>query len=96
MISQNYPNPFNLMTIISFCIPSYNGGDGPQRVTISVYDIRGRRVKKLVEEDLVPGYHETCWDGKDEKGTVLPSGIYLYKLTVGEKVIPPRKMVLAR
>lgn len=96
ILDQNYPNPFNPMTTIAFGVPEDGEGNSTQHVIITIYDSRGRRVKKLLEGGLVPGYHQAFWDGRDEKGAILPSGIYFYELKVGKRVIPPRKMVLAR
>jgi len=96
VLTQNYPNPFNPMTTITFGVPENDGSNVPQHVTITIYDLRGRRLKMLVDRELIPGYHSVCWDGRDEMGGVVPSGVYFYGLTVGGVVASPRKMVLTR
>src|SRR4030095_12423837 len=78
---QNYPNPFNPVTKIKFDIPPLNlpltGGDREGGV-MKVYDILGREVAALVNENLKPGTYEVEWDSSD-----YPSGIYYYKLISG-------------
>ena len=76
-LSQNYPNPFNPTTVIRFGIPSLEGyaKRGVGMVTLKVYDIAGREVQTLVNENLQPGSYETTFDGSK-----LTSGVYFYKL----------------
>ncbi len=73
-LGQNYPNPFNPSTIISFYLPS--GGE----VHLDVFDLLGRHVKTLASGELPAGEHNVTWDGTDETGRDVASGIYLYKL----------------
>lgn len=88
-LSQNYPNPFNGETRIIFTLQK------GQQVSLTVYNILGQPVRKLLDETRPAGKNEIGWDGKDESGLSLPSGIYLYKLgTRDEKQI--RKMVLLK
>jgi hypothetical protein len=90
---QNYPNPFNPSTTISFDIP---GNDGTrQAVSLNIYDIRGRRVKSLVDSDLESGSHRIQWNGQEESGVPVSSGIYLYTLKTGEG-IHTRKMTVLK
>jgi hypothetical protein len=70
-LSQNYPNPFNPKTIIGFQI------DKSGFTNLTVYDILGKTVVTLVNEDLIPGYYEAEFDG-----TGLASGLYFYRLEV--------------
>jgi len=70
---QNYPNPFNPGTIINYQIPVNN------YVTLKVFDVSGREVATLVNEELKPGTYEVTFDGSN-----LPSGVYFYKLTAGD------------
>jgi hypothetical protein len=72
-LSQNYPNPFNPITNVKFSILK------AEQVKLIVYDIRGREVQTLVNERLQPGTYETTFDG-----SMLPSGVYFYKLTSGD------------
>ncbi len=86
---SNFPNPFNPSTAISFTLPA------PGRVSLTVYDITGRRVRELVSESLSAGVHTTVWDGKDERGESVASGVYISRLTMG-KFSATGKMLLVR
>jgi hypothetical protein len=88
-LSQNYPNPFNPQTLIKYDLPE------PGHVNIAVYNILGQKVKTLVDEQQEMGYKFVYWDGKDEEGKEVASGIYFYKIkTKGfEKT---KKMVLLK
>ncbi len=91
-LSQNYPNPFNPGTKIKFVIPSPYQGEG-QRVrltTLKVYDVLGKAVATLVNEELPPGEYEVEFDA-----TGLPSGVYFYQLKAGD-FIQTKKMALIR
>jgi hypothetical protein len=89
-LSQNYPNPFNPSTSISFEVPGTVGS--AQRVSLVVYDIRGRRARALIESSLAPGTHQVYWDGRDDQGSHVTSGIYLYVLRAGGETLT-RKMI---
>ncbi|MFH0931020.1 MAG: S8 family serine peptidase [Candidatus Zixiibacteriota bacterium] len=83
-LGQNYPNPFNPSTAIPFQVKSLELGVGrPIRTTLTVYNILGQRVRTLVDENKLPGRYEVIWDGKDEKGKEVSSGIYFYRLEIG-------------
>jgi hypothetical protein len=91
-LSQNYPNPFNPSTTISFAIPT--GMElVPTRVTI--YDVRGRLVKRIMDEEKTPGYYRVHWNGQDERGVTVSSGVYIYTITAGD-YRSSRKMVVVR
>jgi len=90
---QNYPNPFNPVTTIAFDLP-----ESPhliQRVSLGIYSMRGRLVKKLMDSDLVAGRHKVVWDGRDERGGQVPSGIYVYTIRT-EKDTATKKVVLLK
>ena len=74
---QNSPNPFNPSTTIKFYTP--NTSD----VTIKIYDILGKEVATLINQQTTAGYHIVYWNGKDNRGENVASGIYLYRLTAG-------------
>jgi hypothetical protein len=77
-LSQNYPNPFNNSTTIPYQL------DEPSNVNIILYNILGQRVRDLVNEHKDPGYYLLSWDGKDQSGSVVASGIYLCRIKVGQ------------
>jgi len=86
---QNSPNPFNPSTTIRFTVPQ----SGPANVAI--YDVNGRLVRTLVDRPVQAGFHELVWDGRDQMGRAVASGVYLYRLTSGEGTLV-RRMTLVR
>jgi len=90
-MSQNYPNPFNPSTTINFEIPE---GDKPL-VNLGIYSIRGQLVRTLINEVKEPGTYSVQWDGKDNKGSSVSSGVYFYRISAGE-FSKTRKMVLLK
>jgi hypothetical protein len=91
-LSQNYPNPFNPSTTIAFDIPGT--GDSKQSVILTIYDIRGRRVRSLFDTELEPGRHTIHWDGRNDRGEAVSSGIYLYTLKAGIESFTRKMTVL--
>lgn len=73
-LSQNYPNPFNANTQISFALPKSG------KTTLEVFNILGQKVNTLVNEYMTAGYKIVNWDGRDERGSEVASGIYFYRL----------------
>jgi hypothetical protein len=94
---QNYPNPFNEETTIRFNLPRGQSGE----VTLEVFDIHGRRVKRLsqVVERYVPGNgpagYTFTWDGSDSRGQSVSSGVYFYRLKYGDDLLV-KKMTLIK
>ncbi len=86
---QNYPNPFNPATTIRFELPE----DG--RVVLRVYNVSGRQVRTLVERPYEAGYHSVVWDGRDDEGRQVASGVYFCKIKAGEYE-QMKKMVLLK
>ncbi len=86
---SNRPNPFNDNTTISFFLP------GQEYVTLEVVDIYGNVMNRLVSQTLNAGNRQFTWDGRDESGSVAPSGNYIYRLNAGGEVLTG-KMVLVR
>ena len=93
-LSQNYPNPFNPTTKIQFRVGSLEFGD-PVRTTMKVYNILGQLVRTLVDEEKTPGKYEINWDGNDDSGKEVGSGIYFYQLRTRDYT-DTKKMVLLR
>jgi hypothetical protein len=88
---RNHPNPFRLTTTIEFVVPE--GASGT--TALQVFDVSGRLVRRLAEGTHGPGRHAIEWDGRDDAGTALPSGIYFYRMEVRGET-RTRKLVLAR
>ena len=76
-LSQNYPNPFNASTVIRYQLAS------DEHVTLKVYNILGQEVRTLVDAPHEVGYYIVKWDGTDEKGQPVSSGVYIYSIKVG-------------
>jgi len=84
LVTQNYPNPFNPSTIISFAIPNAMAN---QNVSLKIYSINGELIKTFFEKELPAGNYVTRWEGTNETGTAVPSGVYLYKVSVGNNFV---------
>jgi hypothetical protein len=91
LLEQNYPNPFNPSTRIRFSLPASQAGvSGSGLVSLRVYDVLGREVATLVNEEMMPGKYERSFNGKE-----LASGVYLYRLHVGT-FSQARKLIILR
>jgi hypothetical protein len=88
-LEQNYPNPFNPSTSIRFSVPA--GG----LVKIAVYDILGKHVAIIASEMTEPGTYKVFWDGMDDGGVPVSSGVYLYRMDAGSYTAS-KKMLLVR
>jgi flagellar hook assembly protein FlgD len=78
-LGQNYPNPFNPSTTIRFDLPK----EAP--VTLEIYNVLGVRVRSLLAGEAVnAGTHSMVWDGRDDNGITMPSGVYLYRISAGD------------
>ncbi len=89
-LNQNFPNPFNPSTDISFSI----GSD--DFINLNIYDIQGRLIRSLIDNGFTPaGTYSFTWNGLNQYGTHVPSGMYLYKLESSEQTIT-RKMVMMK
>ena len=89
VLRQNYPNPFNPRTVIQYEIPTQG------RVTITIYDILGREVVRLVDAVQGTGYKAITWGGKNESGLPVGAGLYFYQLKTAAYV-NTKKMILVR
>jgi len=88
-LGENYPNPFNPGTTIEFDLPAPGG-----RVNLAVYDVRGRLVRMLIDQVIGTGRHQVRWDGTDDHGEAVPSGIYFYRLSTPHGVEQRKAVVL--
>ncbi|MEJ2637200.1 MAG: PKD domain-containing protein, partial [Calditrichia bacterium] len=88
-LKQNYPNPFNPTTRIAFEIPEVS------HVVISIFDILGNKVKTVANAKYQPGLHSVVWDGRDDKGIPVTSGVYLIKMQAGQ-FASVKKMLLMK
>ncbi len=87
-LAQNYPNPFNPATSIEYSVVA------AQPVVIDIVNLRGHHVRTLFDGMNAPGRHLVVWDGRNDRGEIVPSGIYFYRLRAGDEEPLTRKMVL--
>ncbi len=87
---QNHPNPFRPGTMIPFNIKEKS------KVTLNIYDVDGRLVRRLVDRDLDARFYEEHWDGLNNAGVPVGSGVYFYRLTAGRNFVSVKKMVLLK
>ena len=89
-LDQNYPNPFNSSTTIRFALPVSDD------VELTIFNLAGQQVATLVQGAQKAGTYTVSWDGRDDHGRQLASGVYLYRLRVGQQQVETRKLVLVR
>jgi hypothetical protein len=89
-LHQNHPNPFNPTTTLTFDVAR----DG--NVTVQIYDISGRLVRTLVDEQRPAGRHEVVWHGRNNRGAIVTSGVYFYRMTSPGFTSQTRKMLLLK
>ncbi|MCF7794580.1 MAG: T9SS type A sorting domain-containing protein [Candidatus Cloacimonetes bacterium] len=89
-LNGNYPNPFNPTTTINYSVAQTSSF-----VTLEIFNIKGQRVKQLVNEQLAAGQHSVVWNGKDDNGKQVSTGIYFYKMKSGN-YHKSRKMLLLK
>lgn len=87
---SNYPNPFNPSTTISFSIRENS------KIILSIYNIKGQKIKTLIDDEIGKGNHSIIWNGVDEAGKPIGSGLYFYKLNVNGKTESVKKCLLVK
>ena len=90
ILNQNYPNPFNPSTTIEFSIQN------DSKVELTIFNIKGQKVKTLAQNEFTKGLHSIVWCGDDELGKPVSSGVYLYKLKVNSKTESVKKCILIK
>ncbi len=88
-LAQNYPNPFNPSTTIRFAIPRSTD------VSLAIFDVSGKLVRTLVAQSMPSGRHSVVWDGTNETGAKVSSGIYIYRLQADD-FVARKKLILAK
>ncbi len=92
---QNYPNPFNVSTMVRYSIPDRDIERRPYHITLKIYNILGQEVRTLVDQEQPTGDYRVLWDGRDNSGKDVSSGVYFCRLKTG-KFTRARKMILLR
>jgi hypothetical protein len=85
----NIPNPFNPRTTMRYALPS------AASVAIDLFDVRGRKVRRLLDAPMPSGFHRIDWDGRDDRGAEVASGVYFVRLRAGS-VTRTRRVALVR
>jgi len=85
---QNYPNPFNAATTIAFNLPKR------MHVTVKIYNLLGQSVKTLVDEEVSGGQHRIYWDGKNNQGNLISTGLYIVRLQAKDKVAVKKLLLI--
>ena len=88
-LHQNYPNPFNPSTAITFDLKQR------EKINLDIYDMNGNHIANLVNNTFTPGTHTVRWQGLTTEGEIVPSGVYLYRLSAGNKS-QTRKMLFIK
>ena len=89
VLEPNYPNPFNAQTVLRFQLPE------AAKVRLEIFDVLGQSVRLLIDQRLASGYYRTVWDGSNERGVNVGSGIYFTHLDLGGRSLT-RKMLVVR
>lgn len=87
-LKQNFPNPFNPETRIYYTLPEN------QDVKLIIYNVLGQQVRTLVSSAMNAGHHVVNWDGRNEAGQLVPSGLYFYRIKAGNNIASRRMMLL--
>jgi hypothetical protein len=87
-LDQNYPNPFNARTEIKYALPVDSD------VKLEVFNVLGQKITTLVDDRQTAGYYNLIWDGTNESGQVVSSGIYMYKLIAGDNALIKKMLLL--
>jgi len=87
-LHPTYPNPFSSTTTIGLALPTATS------VTLEIYDASGRRVRTLLAGTMSAGFHTTIWDRRDDRGGLVPAGVYLYRIRAGENQSEEKAVVL--
>jgi len=88
-LNQNHPNPFNPTTTVSFVLPDRT------HVKLSIFDVTGRHIRTLADDVLDEGVHQYVWDGRDDRGGQVSTGVYFYRLETTERMLT-RKMLMLK
>ncbi|MCI0696849.1 T9SS type A sorting domain-containing protein [candidate division KSB1 bacterium] len=89
ILASNYPNPFNASTTIEFTLPQ------AQSVNLDIYDVHGRHVKTLAQAKMAAGVHRLRWNGTDDDGEPVASGVYVYRLSTA-RLTESKKLLLLK
>lgn len=87
-LELNYPNPFNPSTTIRYQIPNQSN------VNLDIYNLQGQKIRTLVAKEQKAGYYNVVWDGRNEAGQTVSSGVYLYRVQAGSFVASHKMLMI--
>jgi hypothetical protein len=87
-LDQNYPNPFNPSTTIRYQIPT------DASVNLIIYNVQGQKIRTLISSEQKAGYYNVVWDGRNEAGQTVATGLYLYRVQAGSFVATQKMLML--
>ncbi len=87
-LEQNYPNPFNPTTTIRYAIPT------DASVNLIIYNVQGQKIRTLISKEQKAGYYNVVWDGRNEAGQTVSTGLYLYRVQAGSFVATQKMLML--
>jgi flagellar hook assembly protein FlgD len=87
-LDQNYPNPFNPSTTVRYQIPN------DANVALDIYNLQGQKIRTLVSKEQKAGYYSVVWDGRNEAGQTVSSGLYLYRVQAGSFVATHKMLMI--
>ena len=89
---QNNPNPFNMATTISYDVPTTENGS--VQLKLAIYNTQGQLVRVIENRQRTAGHYSVNWDGRNEKGQYVSSGVYFYKLISNQTVLTKKLAVM--
>src|SRR2546422_360806 len=92
-LAQNVPNPFNPTTTIEYGVPE-TGGLREVPLTLDIFDIQGRHLRRLLLGSQAPGTYRATWDARDDRGRRVQSGVYFYRLRAGDDSVTKKMLLL--
>lgn len=90
VLYDNFPNPFNSSTIIKFSVKNKSNFE------LTIYDVLGQRIKYFIFDNYNPGKYEVVWNGTDDNGNKVSSGVYFYRLEADDFLVANKKMLLTK
>jgi hypothetical protein len=87
---QNYPNPFNSSTTISYQIAA------PAKVNLEIYNLSGQRMRSIENTKQQAGFHSIVWNGRDDSGNLVCTGIYFYQLKINQNICCSKKLLFLK
>lgn len=92
-LKNNFPNPANPSTTINWTISDIHNA---KQVRLEIFDVRGQRIRRLINKKQSAGTYNANWDGRNDVGVIVPTGTYIYRLYINGKIVDSKKMVIVK